>query len=34
VTVDAARAAYEAAADRALSWPQQRHLRTRAARLP
>jgi RNA polymerase sigma factor (sigma-70 family) len=32
--VDAARAAYEAAADRALSWPQQRHLRTRAARLP
>jgi RNA polymerase sigma factor (sigma-70 family) len=30
---DAARQAYEAAADRALSWPQQRHLRTRAARL-
>jgi predicted RNA polymerase sigma factor len=30
---DAARAAYEAAADRALSWPQQRYLRGRAARL-
>jgi len=31
--VDAARAAYEAAADRALSWPQQRYLRSRAAHL-
>jgi RNA polymerase sigma factor (sigma-70 family) len=31
--VRAAREAYEAAADRALTWPQQRHLRGRAARL-
>ena len=30
---DAARDAYEAAAERAMSWPQQRYLRGRAARL-